>query len=144
MQLFVFICKMYWKTQNELLGQSSTRAAPTRLISGFSVEICVLQIWWNGHKIEHSVICDNMDEPRWHYSNEISHREKDNYCMVLPYMWTQKEKKKSQTHRNRVGWWLPEAGRWERKEEAGKWLQTSSYKMNTSWGVHVKHGDPSW
>ena len=35
-----------------------------------------------------------MDKPRWHYSNEISHREKDNYCMVLPYMWTQKEKKK--------------------------------------------------
>ena len=73
-----------------------------------------------------------MDEPRWHYSNEISHTEKGNYCMVLPYMWTQKEKKKSQTHRNREGWWLPEAGRWERKEEAGKWLQTSNYKMNTS------------
>ena len=53
--------------------------------------------------------------------NEISHREKDTYCMVLTYMWTQKEKK-SQTHRNIVGWWLPEAGRWEKKEEAGKWL----------------------
>lgn len=32
--------------------------------------------------------------------NEISHREKDTYCMVLTYMWTQKEKKKSDSQKH--------------------------------------------
>lgn len=58
-----------------------------------------------------------MDEPRWHYSNEISHTEKGNYCMVLPYMWTQKEKKKksnSQKQSRMVaarGWKVGKKGR---------------------------------
>lgn len=54
------------------------------------------------------------------------------FLLIIDKIVSFKLKKKSQTHRNRVGWWLPEAGRWERKEEAGKWLQTSNYKMNTS------------
>ena len=45
MQLFVFICKMHWKNQNELFGQPSTKEAPTRFISEFSVEtLCFIDM----------------------------------------------------------------------------------------------------
>lgn len=47
--------------------------------------------------------------------NEISHREKDTYCMVLTYMWTQRKKKSdSQKHCRMVaprGWKVGKKGR---------------------------------
>lgn len=54
---------------------------------------------------------------------EISHREKDNYCMVHT---CGLRKKKSQTHRNRVGWWIPEAGRWEKGRG---WHTVTSFQL---------------
>ena len=82
MQLFVFISKMYWKNPNKLSGQSSTREAPTRFISGFSVETVFYrydEVAIKQNIVSFVITWMNLDGI---ILNEISHREKDNYCMV--------------------------------------------------------------
>ena len=58
--------------------------------------------------------------------SEISQTDKDKYCMVSLLCGIQK----SQTHRNRVEWWLPEAEEWESWEEVAQRVQTPGYRMN--------------
>ena len=58
--------------------------------------------------------------------NEISQKEKDKYCAISLICGICK----SQTHRHRVEWWLPGAGRWGKWGDVAQRVQTSSYKMN--------------
>ena len=58
-------------------------------------------------------------------------------------MWTSTKKKKSQTHRNRVEWWLPGAGSWGEGEYVGQRVQISGYKMNKLWRSSIQHVDYS-
>ena len=56
-----------------------------------------------------------MDEPGEDYV-KWNKPDKDKYCTVSFICGI---KKKCQSYRNRVEWWLPGAGRW------GKWVDTS-------------------
>ena len=51
---------------------------------------------------------DNMNGPWGHYG-EVSQKEKDKYSMISLICKIQK----SQTHKNGVKWWLPDACGWE-------------------------------
>ena len=64
----------------------------------------------------------------------LSHKDKDKYCM---FKWPICTTSKSQTHRNRVEWWLPGAGRWGSWEDVGQRVQTLSYKVNKFWESNI-------
>ena len=49
----------------------------------------------------------------------------------------------SNSLKQKVEKWLPEAGRWGKQEEIGKTVQISGSKTNKVWGSNVKHGDYS-
>lgn len=44
-----------------------------------------------------------------------------------PHMWSLK---KSNTQKQRVDWWLPQAKGWEKSGDEGQRLQTFQYRMN--------------
>ena len=69
-----------------------------------------------------------MDEPRWHYSNEISHREKDNYCTVLPYMWTQKERKKKKSNSQKQSRMVAAKG-WKVGKKGRGWQMVTNFQL---------------
>ena len=90
------------------------------------------------HKKEWNfAICNCMDGPWGHY--EISQKDK---C-ELTFMWNLKNKTLSSYIKNRLvvargkGWGVGEMG------EGGQKVQTSSYKINKSWGCNVQHVDYS-
>ena len=66
-----------------------------------------------------------MDENCGYYA-KLSKSNKDKYYMN-PHMWSLK---KSNTQKQRVDWWLPQAKGWEKSGDEGQRLQTFQYRMN--------------
>ena len=79
-----------------------------------------------------------MDES-WRDYTKWNKTEKGKYRVIsLIYL----ESNKTQTHRNRIDWYLPGDRAWG-KGEGGQKVQTSTYKMNNFWGPDAQHGDYS-
>ena len=90
-------------------------------------------------KEENLAICNNMDGPWRHYVKwNKSHRERQ-ILYDLTYMYNLKNAEFIETENKLVVVWGEGfvGGRGSQKE------QTSSYKINKSWGCNVQHGDCS-
>ena len=85
-----------------------------------------------------------MDGPRGHYATGNKSDRERHIPYDLTYMWNLK-KNKTSSWIQRTDWWLPEVGGSEggKMGEGGQKVQTSSYKINKSWGYKVQHGDCS-
>ena len=53
-------------------------------------------------------ICSNTDKPGGNYAKSNKPDRERQILHILTYLWHLR--KKSQTHSNRIEWWLPEAG----------------------------------
>ena len=83
--------------------------------------------------------CNKMDGLWGHHAKwNKSDRERQMY--VLTCTWNLK---RSQTHRNRVEWWLPGVVGWRKWGNVGQRVQISIYKMGKFWGSNTQRGDYS-
>ena len=90
-------------------------------------------------------------DPKSIVLTEISHTEKDKYCMIsliCGILKNKEQRKKAKKTRRVAPEFIDtrtEAGSWEWvkqvKMEGGQKTQTSIYKVNKFWGCDVQHGD---
>ena len=94
-------------------------------------------------------ICENMDGPWGHYAkwNKSDRERQMPYDLV--FMWKLKNKTNIQRTNqpklidteNRLVVARGGCGGWAKMDEVHQKMQTSSYKVNKSWGYNVQHGD---
>lgn len=73
-----------------------------------------------------------MDVPVGHYA-KLNRPDKEKQILYdLSYLQNLKKKNKSNSQKQRIEWWLPEAGEWVKWEDIGQRVQA------------IHHGDYSW